>query len=186
MLTSTHETVMHSYPGLVALVTAKHEETQNIMAAGWHSYISYKPAIYGVAVAKERFTHQLMKKSGHFAINFVSAEYACYIEVAGKRSGRDGDKFTLMQANWREGDATGAPILENAYAAYECETIDRNTYGDHDWFVGKIKLFYQNKEKFGDDRLPNFAAVQLPLYLGKSKYLIADQSTTVKTIDINK
>ncbi|PYZ92085.1 flavin oxidoreductase [Salipaludibacillus keqinensis] len=185
MLESTTKTVMHCYPGLIALVTAKSDDKQNIMAAGWHSYISYDPAIYGVAVAKERFTHHLIQESGKFAINFVPAEYAHWIEASGKKSGADGDKFTRMFAKWKEGETTGAPILQNAYVAYECEVIDTNTYGDHDWIVGKITRFHKDNEKFGEDGLPDFSKLQLPLFLGRSKYLIADHATTMKEIHID-
>lgn len=186
MLESTTKTVLHCYPGLIALVTAKSGDKQNIMAAGWHSYISYDPPIYGIAVAKERFTHHLIQESQQFAINFVSAEYAHLIEIAGKKSGRDGDKFEKMFAKWKDGNVQSTPILENAYVAYECELIDTNTYGDHDWFVGKITNFHQDKDKFGEDRLPNFDKLQLPLFLGQSKYLIADNVTSMKEFDLDK
>ncbi|WP_280771329.1 flavin reductase family protein [Salipaludibacillus daqingensis] len=186
MLESTSKTVLHCYPGLVALITAKSGDKQNIMAAGWHSYISYDPPIYGVAVAKERFTHHLIEESKKFAINFVPAEYAHFIELSGKKTGVDGDKFERMFAKWKEGEVTGAPILQSAYVAYECEVIDTNTYGDHDWLVGKITRFHQDKEKFGQDGLPDFNKLQLPLFLGQSKYLIADNATTLKEIDLGK
>ncbi|UCZ53658.1 flavin reductase family protein [Bacillus shivajii] len=186
MLKSTNETVLHCYPGLVALVTAKHEGVQNIMAAGWHSYISYDPPIYGVAIAEERFTHHLVEGSKGYAINFVPAEYAHYIERSGKLTGKDGDKFREIGAEWIEGDVVSAPILKDAYVAYECEVIDINTYGDHDWIVGNIRKFHQDKSKFNESGLPDFEKLQLPLYLGRSNYLIADTTTTLKKIDMKK
>ncbi|MBU9714612.1 flavin reductase family protein [Evansella tamaricis] len=181
MLKSTDETVLHCYPGLIALVTAKHGDVQKIMAAGWHSYISYNPPLYGVAVAKERFTHHLIKESNSFAINFLPAEYAHIIEGAGKLSGSDGDKFKRMDISWKTGEVINSPILENAYVAYECEVIDLQSYGDHDWIVGSIKRFHQDNTKF-DGMLPNLMNLQLPLYLGQSNYLIADSSTSKKEI----
>ncbi|MBM7096789.1 flavin reductase family protein [Bacillus sp. H-16] len=179
MLKSTDQTVMHSYPGLVALVTAKHEHTQNIMAAGWHSYISFAPPIYGVAVAEERFTHHLMKASGSFAVNFVPAEFAAYIDGAGKHTGKDGDKFKALGIEWKPGETIDAPVLKEAYVAYECSIIDINRYGDHDWFVGKMTKFHRDDTKFGPDRLPDFEKIKLPLYLGRSQYLIADERTSI-------
>ncbi|ADU28605.1 flavin reductase family protein [Evansella cellulosilytica] len=186
MLQSTDKTVLHCYPGLVALVTAKHESTQNIMAAGWHSYISYDPAIYGVAVAKERFTHHLIKNSESFAINFIPAEFAHYIEGSGKLTGANGDKFTTLKIDWKSGETVNSPILKDAYVAYECKVIDMQTYGDHDWIVGKITKFHKDSTKFTDKGLPNFSAVELPIYLGQSKYIIANQSTTVKEVSLDK
>ncbi|MCD8509153.1 MAG: flavin reductase family protein [Bacillus sp. (in: Bacteria)] len=185
MLKSTDQTVLHCYPGLIALVTAKNEETQNIMAAGWHSYISYDPAIYGVAVAKERFTHHLIEKSQSFAINFVPAEYAHYIEGAGKLTGRDGDKLEAMKVEWKTGETVPSPILEVAYVAYECQVMDIQTYGDHDWIVGKITKFHKDETKF-ENGLPKFENLQLPLYIGQSKYLIGDANSTIKEVQLEK
>ncbi|MDG5787971.1 flavin reductase family protein [Evansella sp. AB-P1] len=182
MLKSTDQTVLHCYPGLVALVTAKNENVQNIMAAGWHSYISFDPAIYGVAVAKERFTHHLIKESNSFAINFVPAEYAHFIEGAGKMTGADGDKLERIGAKWKIGETVPSPILDVAYVAYECEVIDIQSYGDHDWIVGKITKFHKDNSKFGENGLPNFENIQLPLYIGQSKYLIGDKSSVIKEV----
>jgi flavin reductase (DIM6/NTAB) family NADH-FMN oxidoreductase RutF len=184
MLKSTSQLVLHSYPGLIALVTAKDADQANMMAAGWHSYMSVSPPIYGVAIGKERFTYELIQNSGTFAINFVSADYAHFIEIAGKTSGRDVNKLEKMMAKWQAGKATGAPILENAYVAYECTVRDCKTYGDHDWMSGDIKLFYKNDDLFEENGLPNFSKLQIPLFLGQSNYLIADNGTTTKHIQL--
>ncbi|MDQ0256108.1 flavin reductase (DIM6/NTAB) family NADH-FMN oxidoreductase RutF [Evansella vedderi] len=184
MLQSTDQTILHCYPGLIALVTAKNEDTQNVMAAGWHSYISYAPAIYGVAVGKERFTHHLIEKSKSFAINFVTAEYAHYIEGAGKLTGADGDKFEVLHMEWNEGITVPSPILKAAYVAYECQVMDIQTYGDHDWIVGEITKFHRDESKF-ENGLPKFENLQIPLYIGQSKYLIGDSSSTIKEIQLD-
>lgn len=184
MIKATNELVLHSYPGLMALVTAKHGDVQNVMTAGWHSYISVEPPMYGVAIGKERFTHHLIKESHSFAINFVPAQYAHYIEAAGKLTGRDGDKFERIGMKWKEGETTASPILENAYVAYECSVIDIHSYGDHDWIVANITKFHRDDSKF-ENGLPNFDKINLPLFLGQSKYLITDNATTIKEIKLD-
>lgn len=186
MLSKTDNTVLHCYPGLVAVVTVKHKEELNMMAAGWHSYMSYAPPIYGVAIAKERHTYDLVKNSGSFVINFVPAESAHLIEGSGKSSGRDGDKFSILEAKWTPGEKTGSPILNEAYVAYECTVKGMHEYGDHDWIAGDIVTFYQDKDRFEDGTgFPDFHKLQLPLYLGQSHYLIQDKATTRKIIDLN-
>ncbi|MDZ5473995.1 flavin reductase family protein [Bacillus sp. 31A1R] len=170
MLQRVNQTVMHSYPGMVALVTVNHQNEKNIMAAGWHTYISYEPPIYGVAIGRERYTFELLKAEGAFAINFLSLEYAGFIQQAGVFSGKDVDKFDIGNMDYVEGVETGAPILKNAYVAYECKTLDRNTYGDHDFFVGEIVQFYRDEEKFLTNGLPNFKELSIPLYIGRSTY----------------
>jgi flavin reductase (DIM6/NTAB) family NADH-FMN oxidoreductase RutF len=179
MLKHTNQTVMHSYPGMVALVTAEWNGKRNVMAAGWHSYISYEPPIYGVAIGEARFTHQLMKEAKEFAIQFVPAEYAAYIMQAGTSTGADIDKFEYFSIPYKKADTINCPIITNAYVVYECKLIDCNTYGDHDWFVGEITRFHRDDEKFTEEGLPDFNNIEIPLYLGRSKFLIANNVTKI-------
>lgn len=185
MLKSTNDTVLHCYPGLIALVTAEWNGTKNIMAAGWHSYISFAPPIYGVAIAEERFTYHLVKNSGEFAIQFVPAEYAKYIEGSGKLTGRDGDKLEALNIPFKKGETVNCPILTDAYVVYECKVKDIQKYGDHDWIVGDITRFHKDEELF-DGFKPNWDKLELPLFIGQSQFVIANKETKKITIDLNK
>lgn len=176
----TKGTVMHSYPGMVALVTAYNEGKQNIMAAGWHSYISIDPPIYGVAIGKERYTYGLVNESGSFSINFLPYEKVASIQGTGNISGIAHDKFDSLGLLYEKGITIQAPILVDAYVAYECKVIDRNTYGDHDWFVGEITQFYRDDTKFLDNGLPNLEEINIPLYLGRSSYSRIDNKSEVE------
>jgi flavin reductase (DIM6/NTAB) family NADH-FMN oxidoreductase RutF len=175
MIQLINQTVMHSYPGMVALVTVSHNGENNIMAAGWHSYISYEPPIYGVAIGRERHSYQLIKSEGKFAINFVPFEYSALIQQAGVYTGSKVNKFEKANISFDHGSATNAPILVDAYIAYECEVIDRNSYGDHDWFVANIVQFYRDPDKFLKNGMPNFDELTIPLYLGRSTYTNVNQ-----------
>ncbi|GAA0466695.1 flavin reductase family protein [Alkalibacillus silvisoli] len=166
----TNQTVMHSYPGMVAIVTTSYNGQDNVMAAGWHSYISFQPPIYGVAIGHERHTYELMKKSGQFGVHFLPMEKAQFIQQAGVYSGASTNKFFLGEMEYDRGITIDAPILKDAYVAYECQVIDVNRYGDHDWFVGDMTQFYRDDDLFLDNGLPNDEKLSVPLYLGSSTY----------------
>ncbi|TYS15039.1 flavin reductase family protein [Rossellomorea vietnamensis] len=180
------KTVMHSYPGMVALVTVSHQGEDNIMAAGWHSYISYEPPIYGVAIGRERHTYGLVKAAGEFAINFVPARFAEFIQQSGVYSGSEENKFEIGKMEFERGKTTNAPILKEAYVAYECKTIDVNSYGDHDWFAADITTFYKDEELFDENGLPDFGKLAIPLYLGRSLYAVMDENTKVEDCTVKK
>jgi flavin reductase (DIM6/NTAB) family NADH-FMN oxidoreductase RutF len=177
MIEAINKTVMHSYPGMVALVTVSHNGEENIMAAGWHSYISFEPPIYGVAIGRERHTYHLLMESGKFAINFLPLEKAEFIQQSGVFTGANVNKFKKGEVRFDKGAATNAPILHDAYVAYECEVMDRNSYGDHDWFVGNIVQFYRDNDRFLENGLPNFEKLSIPLYLGRSTYSSVDSNS---------
>ncbi|WP_221567404.1 flavin reductase family protein [Alkalihalobacillus sp. TS-13] len=176
----TDKMVMHSYPGLVAIVTVSFEGEDNVMAAGWHSYISYDPPIYGVAIGRERHTYHLVKGAGSFAINFLPYEKAEFIQQSGTYSGSDTNKFELGGMAFDRGITTDTPILKDAYVAYECKTIEVNSYGDHDWFVADITQFYRDEALFNEKGIPDFEKLEIPLYLGRSRYLRADSNSLIK------
>lgn len=70
MLKAIAHKIMHCYPGMVAIVTVSHNGEDNVMAAGWHSYISFTPPIYGVAIGPERHTYQLVKMKEPLRLTF--------------------------------------------------------------------------------------------------------------------
>ncbi|NIK11341.1 flavin reductase family protein [Alkalibacillus almallahensis] len=180
----TDKTVMHSYPGMVAIVTASHNGEDNVMAAGWHSYISFDPPIYGVAIGRERYTYELIKQSGEFAVHFLPMERAEFIQQSGSFSGSDVNKFEVGGMEFDRGQTINAPILHDAYVAYECRVIDVNTYGDHDWFVGDITQFYRDDELFLANGLPDDHQLEIPLYLGRSMYTTTGERVE-KRVDRN-
>ncbi|WP_100374273.1 flavin reductase family protein [Bacillus sp. FJAT-45037] len=178
MREKVNQTVMHSYPGMVALVTVTADGQSNVMAAGWHTYISYEPPMYGVAIGRERHSYPLLKEAGTFAINFLPFEKVEEIQKSGILTGARVDK--LKNLPYEAGEETGAPILKDAYVAYECKTVDIQTYGDHDLFVARLVGFYRDQEKFLDSGLPNLEKLNIPLYLGRSTYVKLDQSVEHK------
>lgn len=184
MIKAINKQVMHSYPGMVALVSVAHNGMENVMAVGWHSYISYDPPMYGVAIGRERHTYQLIKQAGSFAVNFLPFEKARFIQEAGVFSGSNTNKFEQGRVSFEKGVITSAPILKDAYIAYECEVFDSQMYGDHDWFVGTIVQFYQDQSKFQENGLPDFEKLSIPLYLGRSIYTCVDRNSSFVSHDV--
>ncbi len=166
---------LHAYPGMVALVTSKHKDKHNIMAAGFHTAIGYAPPIYGVSLRKETYSYDLIMESGVFGINFVPAHLAKLIQTVGTRSGRHMDKFSEYNIEYDNGKKLNVPILKEAYFAYECKVIEARTYGSHDFVTGEIQVIYQDEEKFSQSNspqnmLPDLNQLEIPLYLGRSLY----------------
>lgn len=160
----------YTYPGMIALVTARHDGKQNIMASGWHTYIGSSPGIYGISVGKGTYTYSLIEQSGVFGVHFLPARYSEIIQAVGTYSGRDMDKFKAFKIDYEQGLKADIPILKEAYFAYECRTLDITTYGDQEWIVGEVLQRYQEDEYFLENGLPDLTKLEIPLHLGRSTY----------------
>ncbi|UOQ93783.1 flavin reductase family protein [Halobacillus shinanisalinarum] len=172
---------MHSYPGMVAVVGVKNEEETNFMAAGWHSYLSIDPPIYGVAIGRERFTYEHIIKNKAFTINFLPFEEASFIQYSGSVTGSSTNKVQDYNQKWYEANV-GFPLLKRAYLAYECELQQTVPTGDHDWVIGKITACHYDSNLFKENGLPDFSKLHIPLYLGRSSYLKLGDSTQLYDI----
>lgn len=159
------------YPGVVSVITAGHAGERNVMAAGWHAALSVAPPLYGVAIAPERFTYSLAVAAGAFAVHFLPFEHARAIAGAGSLSRSSGvDKFEELGLEWISGKATGTPILQAAYLAYECTIQNRIPTGDHEWWVGNVVAVHHDPEAFDERMLQRGDSTPAAVYYGRSIY----------------
>ncbi|HEX77357.1 MAG TPA: flavin reductase family protein [Dehalococcoidia bacterium] len=168
------EEYYHFYPQIAAVITAKAGDKANAMAAAWHSAISFKPPIYGVAIAPKRYTCQLVLEGGQFAVNFLPFEAAELIASVGGSSGSEVDKFHRFNIEVEPPLKIAAPILKDAYASYECRLIGHHLYGDHQWLVGEVVAIHMRGEAFTHQHILDLARVKPALYLGAEYYTTAD------------
>jgi len=167
----------HHYPRTAAIVTVNHEGRKNAMAVAWHCPVSFKPPLYGIAVAPKRFTYHMILGAGQFAINFLPFDRAETIAAVGGSSGSFTDKFTRFNLEVDRAIRTEAPVLRDAYAVYECVVSDNRIFGDHAWIIGSVVAVHADGEAFKSDGTLDMALLQPALYLGAETYCAADKST---------
>ena len=163
------------YPAGATILTSRYGGRSNVMACAWHSTFSNNPRRYGVLVFPQNMSHDLMVKSGEFVVNFIPTENADLVAMVGGCSGRDVDKFKMFQIETIPGVAVDAPVLDIAYASYECRTFERRTYGDHDLFVGDVIAVQWEETAFSGDGTLNLRQVQPAVYIGEDQYAAASQ-----------
>jgi|YNPNPStandDraft_1061719.scaffolds.fasta_scaffold18761_3 flavin reductase (DIM6/NTAB) family NADH-FMN oxidoreductase RutF len=172
----------HSYPAVAAVVTVKRGDVMNAMACAWHSPLSFNPPLYGVLLTPRRFSYALILEAGAFGVNFLPFEKADLIAGVGRNSGRDLDKFaTFAIAVESESLAESrAPILKEAYAAYECRLMEHRPYGDHELFVGEILSVYQAAQAFDEEGVLQVSRFSPALYLGADLYTTASNQAPLR------
>lgn len=168
----------HHYPRLAVIVTCHARGKDNAMAVAWHSSISFNPPLFGVSIAPKRYTYELILESGEFGVNFMPLEKAELIAATGGSLGRQVDKFRKFNLEKEQSLKTSAPVLKDAYAAYECRLYDHHTLGDHEWFVGEIVATHFEEAVFTPAGLLNLAKVRPAMFIGGELYVTADPGST--------
>lgn len=170
------------YPKVATVLTVRAGERKNAMAVAWHSSISFKPPLYGVSIAPKRYTYQLLMESKEFGINFLPFQCAGLVASVGGSGGKEVDKFRKFNIAEEEPVKTSAPILKDAYAAYECRLVDSKTYGDHVWVVGEIVAVHFSSELLTPKGTLDLSKLSPILYLGAELYATVDKNS-VKMLD---
>ena len=170
------------YPKVAAVVTVQAKGKDNAMTVDWHTSLSLSPPLYGICVAPERFTYQLIIDSKEFGINFLPFEAAELVALVGSTPGSQIDKFERFNIAKDRPVKTKVPILQAAYTAYECQLVDDRGYGDHRWLVGEIVATHLLKEVFTPDEVIDLDKVSPILYLGNELYVTISKDT-LKSLD---
>lgn len=119
----------------VSIVTSKAGEKINGMTVAWIAQVSLSPTLLMVAISPDRYTSELIHKSGVFAVSLLAAEQ---IEVArhfGSSSGRMADKFKGISYVTK---VTGSPVLKDIYGYIDCKLVSDSKAGDHIIYVGEV------------------------------------------------
>lgn len=172
----------HYYPTTVAVVTVKTKEKSTVMAAAWHSALSYDPPLYGVLISPKRVSYRLILETKEFAVNFLPFEKAEIIAEVGRNTTQEIDKFAAFSIALEEPQVISAPILKDAYAAYECRLVEHRPYGDHTLFVGEIVMVHRLEEAFSPEGVPDLSRVRPAMYLGANLYVAPSKEEPVRLV----
>jgi flavin reductase (DIM6/NTAB) family NADH-FMN oxidoreductase RutF len=126
------KTMAHLTYGIYVLTT-RFEDTINGMIASWVSQVSFAPPLILAAVHPNRFTHELLQKSGHFALHILARQQK---DLLGRFKGPDPNK-KFESLRWREG-TTGCPVLDDCIGYLECRVVQHLTPGNHSLFMGEV------------------------------------------------
>lgn len=165
------------YPSGATIVTSHAHGHNNAMAVAWHTAISRNPALYAVSISPKRFTHSLIAETGEFVVNFMPAEQGELVALVASCSGREVDKFPAFQIAAHPGSQVKAPVLEQAFAAYECRVTGRHAYGDHDLFVGEVMAVQFESSLFQDNGRLDLERIAPIVYLGGDWYASLEKET---------
>lgn len=88
-----------------------------------------------IYISKINYTHDLVYKSGVYALHLLRRDQWEVVWQLGLQSGRDVDKLAKLRLLAGE---TGCPIIDDCIAAFECRVINAMDTGASTFFLGEV------------------------------------------------
>jgi len=97
----------------------------NAFTAAWVMQVSFKPLLLAISINPKSYSYQILQAGGICSVNVLSHNQTELAEHFGQSAA---DKMTGFQ--WQS-DQTGAPILSESLAYFDCKVSHYSEAGDH-------------------------------------------------------
>jgi flavin reductase (DIM6/NTAB) family NADH-FMN oxidoreductase RutF len=105
---------------------------QNAFTAAWVMQVSFNPPLLAISINPEHYSYQLLQAGGVCTVNALSHDQYALAEHFGRSAH---DKMAGFQ--WQK-DKTGAPILSESLAYFDCQVSLYTDAGDHKIAICKV------------------------------------------------
>ncbi len=125
-------------PVPTAMVTCGSMEKPNIITIAWTGIINSQPSMTYISVRPNRYSYELIKSSGEFAINLTTASLVRAADYCGVKSGEKTDKFRDMRLTPIPAAQIAAPLIEESPVSIECRVTEIKELGSHHMFIANV------------------------------------------------
>ena len=141
------------HPSPAALITSISEDGRpNIITLGEVFNISIaSPVIVGIAIAKPRYSHELITATREYVVNLPTAAMVEAVDLCGTISGRDVDKFAEFGLTPVAAEQVRPPLIAECPISLECRVVGIQEIGDHDLFLGEAVAEHVAEDALDDD-----------------------------------
>jgi flavin reductase (DIM6/NTAB) family NADH-FMN oxidoreductase RutF len=115
------------------VIGVAHGEMRNAFTAAWVMQVSYSPLLLALSINPEHFSYKLLKEGGAFSVNVLKKGQLDLAAHYGKPAGEG----KLAPGDWAPG-LSGAPLLTQGLAWFECQAVGEQPAGDHVLVLGKV------------------------------------------------
>lgn len=134
-------------PVLVSCGTMEHP---NALTIAWSGIVNSDPPMTYISVRPERYSFDIIRKSGEFVINLPTEALVPSIDFCGVRSGRDMDKIKACGLTLEPGETVSAPLIAESPVHLECSVVQELPLGSHHMFLARITAV-RIDERYVDD-----------------------------------
>lgn len=134
-----------------ALVSCGTLENPNVLTIAWTGIINTKPPMTYISVRPSRYSYNIIKESGEFAINLTTSAMCRTADFCGVRTGSKVNKFDKCGITAVNAVKINAPIIEECPVSIECIVREIKPLGTHDMFISEI-VGVDIEEKYIDSK----------------------------------
>tara|TARA_Y100001968_G_scaffold332602_1_gene391423 strand:- start:1004 stop:1486 length:483 start_codon:yes stop_codon:yes gene_type:complete len=118
-------------------------QSVNGFTASWVTQGSFEPPLVVMAVRAEGSSHEIIKRTNKFSLNFLRNDQKDLAAVFFKPQQGLGGRFESAPF---ELGSLGLPLLCDCIGGIECEVVGHISKGDHSVFVGEVKTSILHKD----------------------------------------
>ena len=126
------------YPIPAVLVSCGTMEKPNIITVAWTGTINSEPAMTYISIRPERYSYDIIKKTGEFVINLTTKDLAYATDYAGVTSGKNVDKVDKLGLNLEKSNNIQAPMIKESPVSIECKVKEIKELGSHHMFIAEV------------------------------------------------
>ena len=118
----------------------------NIITISWIGIVNSEPPMLSISVTPQRFSYNIIKKSGEFVVNLTSENNLKVVDFCGTKSGCDVDKFETLNLTPLKASKVSAPLIKECPINLECKIRQSSILGTHEMFVAEIVSMHIDEE----------------------------------------
>ena len=126
---------MRAWTTGVTVVTAIHAGQRYGMTVNSFTSISLEPPLISVALKKLTHTHELIEKSGEFAITILSSNQGDLSDRFAGKIPEITDRFEGMETNRL---LIEAPLIKGGAAYFNCHVVNSIPVGENTLFIAEV------------------------------------------------
>ena len=121
------------------MVSCGDMNNSNIITIAWTGIINTIPPMTYISLRPERYSYDIIDKSGEFIINLTTKSLIKAADWCGCRSGSKYDKFKEMNLTKEAATVVGCPAIAESPLNLECKVKDKIPLGSHVMFISTIE-----------------------------------------------
>ena len=141
------------FPMPSAVITVGTGDEANLITLAYVGKVCLDPPIIAISIQPKRHSYKLIESHGEFVINYPSTQQLKDIDYCGTRSGRDINKWEMLNLTKQKGSIVKVPMINEFPLNMECKVIRKIKLGTHVCYFGEVLATHCNSEYVLDDNI---------------------------------